>query len=557
MDKTEEIKTDVGKCAAQLLQGLLRSRKNLKIYPVNNPMYAKVVEESFRKLDSCLDLGGTIDLTITRNDILLGGEVVFKTDGKEENLALFFFRDGLRRLTFEEGLTQEEFQAFLEVISVDFDSEDVEEDLVTLMWEKDFEHIKYQVDESTLMDEDDNYEEEATEKAKEDPTTEGALGKAYHDVFDEEPFKGIIPVPVSDEDLKKLTEEIARDRQDKLPKLVDVLFDLLFSTENEEELKDVVRIMSTAIEYAVRQNNLNGAVTIFRRVHDMAEKARNEIFRRYLKQMAGLSSAPGLFKVIGEMLDSKEGIDEAVFKNFVSVLTPAAIPQLIKLLGELDSIGGRKALIYALTQVGRQDLPKLADGLKDSRWFVVRNVIIVLRQIGERRALDYLGPVGNHEDPRVRKEVLKLVGEMGGKAAVKIASAQLHSDDLSVAIMASQSLGKMGGEEAKAALLEKVMGNEFQDYELSEMKPFFESLARFRDKDVFQFCMGLLEKNPLFGRSKFNAYKACAIYALGLIGSPSALPTLEPLQHSKTKVISEYALSAIKRIQLYASKRSQ
>jgi hypothetical protein len=43
--------------------------------------------------------------------------------------------------------------------------------------------------------------------------------------------------------------------------------------------------------------------------------------------------------------------------------------------------------------------------------------------------------------------------------------------------------------------------------------------------------------------------RACAAYGLGLLGCKDALPVLHKLRDSKNKLLSQYAYSAIKRIE--------
>jgi AAA15 family ATPase/GTPase len=96
-----------------------------------------------------------LQLKIKQNEIFCGSEQVFSSSEKEDNLALFFFKDGLREITFKKWLTNDEMEAFFKVITLDFDTEVVDDDVVTLFWEKDFQNIQYVVDEAVLADEED------------------------------------------------------------------------------------------------------------------------------------------------------------------------------------------------------------------------------------------------------------------------------------------------------------------------------------------------------------------------------------------------------------------
>jgi len=546
----ESIKPEEVKHAEDALQAILKAKRNLRLYPVNNPIYTQMASETYKKVMKFFDVSDTMELTISRSDIRLGSELVYHSDGKEDNLALFLFRDGLRTLTFGQGLREDELLDFMDVISTDFDAEGVEDDLITMLWNKEFQNISYKIDDSDLSDEDENYEEVAEAQAREGANEEENVGKAYEEtVEDNSPVEGIVPIAVSDEDLKLLEKEFEDEKKSKFPKLVEILFDMLYSSDSIDEFKDVVDIISNAVDFCVRNANLSVAISIFRRAREVLERTKTPQAKKELERLLAFAGSPALTKIIGEWLDSKQGINEAVFKEYVSILGPSSIPTFISLLASLETIAGRKAAIYALSVIGRKDFKALAKGLGDERWFVVRNIVVTFRSIGDKRALDYLPKVLNHKEPRVRKEAIKLFGEMGGASAVNHIREHLFSEDHTVEVVCAQALSKIGTDVAKTALIEKITSKGFQEMDLSGMKPFFEALARFRVMDVFEFLMKMLDKSPFFGRTKYNEMKACAIYALGLIGSPKALQVLEEQRASKDRVVSEYAASAIKRIQ--------
>lgn len=548
MSNTDSIKSPEAKHADEALQALVKAKRNLRLYPSNNPIYEQMAKDTYRKVMKYFDFADTMELTITRNEIKLGNETVFKAEGNEDNLALFLFRDGLRTLTITSALDEDEMLDLLEVLSTDTDKEDME-DLVTLLWEKDFNSIIYKVDESDLVDEDDNYEEVAEQQAKEGANEEEGIGNAYEEAEgDEDGPSKIVPVPVDEEDMTELARQVAEEHKSRFPKLVEILFDLLYTSDSVDEFRDVIDILSNAVDYCVRGANLAVAISIFRRAREVNERTKTPEARKELERLLALASSPDIIKIIGEWLDSKQGVKEKVFKEYVSILDARAIPPFISLLGELDTIGGRKAAIYALSVVGAKDFNALAKGLDDKRWFVARNVVLAFRSIGDKRANDYLPRVARHPEARVRKEALKLMGEIGGPSSVVHIKEQLYSDDPSVEIVAAQALSRIGTDSAKVSVLEKIMDKRFQEMELSGMKPFFEALARFRTVDVLDFLLNMLDKKPFFGRAKYNEMKACAIYSLGLMGSPKAVPVIEGQLESKDYLVREYASAALRRI---------
>ncbi|MBI4823194.1 MAG: HEAT repeat domain-containing protein [Nitrospirae bacterium] len=544
MEVTEEVKQ-----AKEVIQAFLKAKKNLRMYPPNNPIYSKTAEDTYKKLEEFLDIQNELNVRIKQNELFLGTDVIYHAEGKSDNLALFFFKDGLRDITFKRGISAEELQSFLEAIAFDFEREDVQDDIVTLLWEKDFQNIKYVVDDAVLT-EDEQYEEEAIKQARGSHPEEDDLQKAYNDAFIVEEVAEVAVVPITDKDLKALVKEFEVDAYDKKDKLIDILFDILFHADSTTEFKDIVGILSDAIEFSIRRGDLGSAVGILKKAREMYNGSISDGMRRHLAQVFLFPGSTEIVKIIGELFDSGTLTDESVFEEYVGFLTKSSIPSFMTVLGELKTINARKVMINALTFLGSKDITTLAKGLKDDRWYVVRNIIYILRRIGDKKAVEYLTKAVKHSDVRVRKEVLKCLGELGGPAVVPTIRDCLSDPDSSVSISAVRSLGAVGSDVARRVLMERILDKGFIDKDFNEKKEYFEALSsRWKDTDTFEFLMRIARKKTLFKRAKNDEIRACAALGLGLMGNNDAISVLYKLRDSKNKFLSEYAYSAVKRIE--------
>ena len=548
MEKTSEISSPEGRCAAEIITSLQRARKNLRIYPENNPIYMRTVEETYRKTMEFFEFGDSLELRIQRNEFMFGDEEVYSGTGQEENFALFFFRDGLRSLTFKSGLEQEELLNFLNVVAVDLDREEVEEDMVTLLWEKDFLNIKYKVDDSVLV-EDENFQKEAEEKVKETPTDEGVMQQAQEAPPEEEETVPITPMPISDEDLKQIARDIEDYGKGNLDKLTDIVFDMLYASGGIEEFKDVVRIIQNSVEHSASNNDLRGAMKIFQRVKDVIRKTKSENVGKTLNEVLRLAGSDSLMKIIGERLDAKDGIEDEDFKEYVGMLSANAIPRMIALMGDLQTIQGRKKAIKALTFIGKRDIGALAKGLKDQRWYVVRNIVLVLRETKDKNALAHIVRALAHEEPRVRREAVKGISDLRGLKYIDRVVQLLYDPDHGVSIAAALALGRLRNKVGMDALQARITDKNLLEEDSSLLKKYFEALSFFKYEDVIGFLEDILKKNPFFGRAAYNELKASAIYCLGLLGNPGAMGLLEEFTESKVKQLADASAMAIKRIQ--------
>ncbi|PIP70059.1 MAG: hypothetical protein COW90_07325 [Nitrospirae bacterium CG22_combo_CG10-13_8_21_14_all_44_11] len=537
------------KAAREVVQALLNAKKTFRMYPETNPMYAKTIEDTHAKFRNFFDYRDELTFKIKQNELFCDSEQIYYNPEKEDNIALFFFKDALREITFKKGFSVKELEDFLKILTVDYDREVLDDDVVMLLWERDFQNVKYVVDEAFLT-EDEDYESEAVREVKDKASDGDELTKAYEDSFTEEGVKDISIVPLTDKDLHAVVKEIEKDAQDKTGKLVAIIFEMLYQAENKSEYEDAAHFLNSIIEFSIRHGDLDTALKILRKarevsgiplIADEAKKSLNMVF-----SFLGYDAA---IKLIGELLDSGVEINEKVWDEYVAFLDKNAIEPFITILGELKSIPARKNVINALISLGRKDIQALAKGLYDSRWYVVRNIIYILGKVGDKAAADYLLKTVNHSDIRVRKEGIKALGELGVPGVFPALRECFNDPEVQIRTAAARALGNIRSTTAKSIILQRMTDAAFVKTEFSEKKEFYEVLSKWKDNDVVEFLMKTLRKKAFFKRALNDENRACAAYCLGLMGNKDALPLLHKAKESKNKLLREYVYSAIKRIE--------
>ena len=543
-----EVSEDI-KAAKDVIQAFLKAKKAVRMYPENNPIYKKTLEDTFSKFTDLFSYRDELNLKIKQNEIFFDAEQVYANTEKDDNLALFFFKDGLRELTFMKGLSQPEMEEFLKIISLDFDREAVDDDIVTLLWEKDFHYIKYVADDAFLV-EDEDFERAEINQVKSKAPPPDEILKAYAAAFESEDVKGISIVNLTDKDLQVLVKEMEKDTLDKTGKIYQILLEMLLQAESVPEYEDVLSLLRNVFSYSLKQKNLRTAVDIMQQTRALAE---NPVFSDTIKRqmnllLASVNSEESI-KSLGEMFDSDAALDEQLASEYTAFLNRTSIPPFISLLGELESIHGRKIVIDILITLGKHDIQAVAKGLQDNRWFVVRNIIYILRHIGDKKAVEYLLATAKHTDERVRKEAIKTLGELKNALALQTLRDCLDDPDPSIRKIAVKALGSIGSETAKRIILEKTSGKAFRDKDFDEKRDFYEVLARWNQADVIDFLIGTLKRKALFGKAKVDENRACAAYCLGLMGSKDSLTVLSKLRDSKNKLLREAVNTAIKKIE--------
>ena len=80
----------------------------------------------------------------------------------------------------------------------------------------------------------------------------------------------------------------------------------------------------------------------------------------------------------------------------------------------------RRHLVEYLAMAGRNDVRLLTPWLRDSRWFIVRNVATAVGKTGRETALPALLAVVDHDDDRVRVEAIRAVATIEGADAIPL-----------------------------------------------------------------------------------------------------------------------------------------
>jgi hypothetical protein len=106
----------------------------------------------------------------------------------------------------------------------------------------------------------------------------------------------------------------------------------------------------------------------------------------------------------------------------------AAADPLLDAVAAAESRGERRGLLALLVRLGPAIAPLVIPRLDDERWYVTRNMLALLEELGETpsgfSALPYL----THKDSRVRLQALKLQLKLGAERARALASALRDAD---------------------------------------------------------------------------------------------------------------------------------
>jgi hypothetical protein len=192
---------------------------------------------------------------------------------------------------------------------------------------------------------------------------------------------------------------------------------------------------------------------------------------------------------------------EAAFR-LAKALKRSIIPPLINsLLSEPDPIM-RKFYLSVLKAIGPDVNPHLIRKLNDKRWFVVRNMLYLLRECDGRSYLSHIKKFVKHKNTNICIEALRTLLHFNTPDAIPFLKLYLRSDN----------------EDLRRATV-RLAGS-------------------CRAKEAVPYLIRILEKRDLFGIASIS--KTEAVQALGDIGDRSAARALLGLYNSRSLFYREY-----------------
>jgi HEAT repeat protein len=125
----------------------------------------------------------------------------------------------------------------------------------------------------------------------------------------------------------------------------------------------------------------------------------------------------------------------------VSKLGAGVATAIAEALSETEDRYARRAYIDAMVALGDSGMEIVAEMVEDSRWFVVRNAVGILGEIGGEQAVSHLTTTLASEDARVRKETVLTLARIGGDDASMLVVGKLEDQDADVRAAACRAIG--------------------------------------------------------------------------------------------------------------------
>jgi hypothetical protein len=534
---------------AELITGLGKALRAFHMYLPNNPIYQRATDNlrtAFVPIWAAID---ELVLTVAETDFLWEEQVVYHQLNKTESLAWGLFKDGMRSLTIRRGAEQEELPRLLEAINrARYLPADAGDDLLTLLWEQDFQFVQYQFVEffgeggGSMPEQTGSYPAGSA-----DPAARARQAQ----VAEEAPPrpKGVVDLEDFDSTLYFLDEseihQVAQQVQEEYARDVrtsalNVLFDL-FELEGDPATRaEIIGIVEHLFPNLLNARDFRTAASVLRESKLLGNRTPGILpeHRARLESFVIKLSEPAIVSQLIQSLDEAPALaGEAEVAEVLRELRASALEPVLSWIPNLTSPALRAVLEQVADRLAASNSDEVLRILRTPASEALASVVTLCGRLGLHQVVPGLADTVTHADPVVRLASVQTLAQLGTPGALALIDKAIEDEDRGVRLAAVRVVGGRGYKGALKRVESVVLGKGVKDMDLTEKMAFFEAYGAIAGPAALKALSGILLPRGLLKMKEAPETRACAAIALGKIRTPESREILARVADDKDLVV--------------------
>ncbi|MDD2501473.1 MAG: HEAT repeat domain-containing protein [Geobacter sp.] len=227
----------------------------------------------------------------------------------------------------------------------------------------------------------------------------------------------------------------------------------------------------------------------------------------------------------------------------IQVLGRAFIEPLLDRMAEEENMSLRRFMMDRVQAFGEAARPYLLARLSDQRWYVLRNIIIMLRTLGPTQEVEQLRPFLRHANPKVRIEALKILLQAGDPVAQRQVLRDLESPDRETQLIAISLVDHNSPPEMARKLMLLVTSGGYTAVECELKSAAVQALGEIGRPEMLPELVKVLASRSLLAFKALNRLKIDIIRSFERYPPQTVLPLLERLSDGSDDVARQAAES--------------
>lgn len=543
----------------ELIRTLVKAVRAFQMYLPNNPIYQRSIDALRAAFNPIWANVPALVIKVSETDLLWMDEVVYHQPAKSESFAWFLYKDGLRVLILRPGVEDEEIAIFLQtVVRTRLLAADAGDDLLTLLWEHEFNFIDYRfaeiiTDTLAVLDPQavdmalggaDPYQQAQTQQKIRDDV--GAVGPGMVDMDEFDSTLYFLDEAEVNSLKQQVDEEYTRDiRTSSLAALLDI-FELQTGTAVREE---IITILEGIFPNLLNRGEFRTVAWLLREFRLIGSRAAaiDPRVKEKLDFFENRLSEPGILAQMLQVVDEAVGVVHD--DDMTELLKELRMPALEPLLGHLPKVKNERArgiLEQAADRIARAHTDEFLLLLRQRQSPGLAAAIQVCRRINLVPAVAPLGDLLHHEEAGIRGAAVEALGALGTPGGLTLLERAVDDPDRGVRLAAVTIVAARGFKGALKRLEAVVQGKGPHELERAEKRHFFEAYASVAGPPSLALLGDILEPKGLFRRKETPETRTCAAYAIAKIKTAEARAILERAVNDKELSVRNAASRALR-----------
>ncbi|MGB9598940.1 MAG: hypothetical protein ACPL7I_00180, partial [Myxococcota bacterium] len=473
---------------------------------------------------------------------------VYKDTDQYSNISYRFFRDGVRRITFKQGLTLNEFLQFLLIVSGLSQVSKQAEDTVSQLWLANLENIELTVIEGGVFLADSDSTENETEKVemetivnfleqKLSSTSNEAIGFARLSAADigmelesVQQIKGLKKKPelVSEED-KEIIQEffLSENEFTRINRIKKILLAILKSDINDIEFQDILENYTLILDYILLLDDISKLSDFFLEIEKesinmtLPQSIRDRILQLRLRLQQEINAdirTERVFQILRTKRVDNIGALKIVLDQF-NENTYTKIPKYIEQIEIQENIN----LILDILKNPRPHFETIwIDLLNSKKLNLVTAALDVIKDINFEGRFEAVKPLLNSQVPQIVIKSLEVIASEGTERAEKEILQYLDANKSTGKDIVLKVIHLLNEDSQANIILKMLLDDEFKIDETQRLVLLSKlaDLIELPQVEIF-FDSIFNERGTLFTKGKVEEKKRMAIKALS--SSPSVI----------------------------------
>ncbi len=541
-----------------LLRLFVKAVRAHQMYLPNNPVYRSAIDAARAAFAPVWAHTDDFSLTFSETEIRwFGVPVMAEATKSADSLPWTFFKDGIREVSFRRGFEQEELAKMFDILQRARNAPPEEDDLLTMLWEADFTHLRYRYVDlgAELVAPLEGEPRGAGGSDGAEAPTPDAVRAAIRaeatrpSVVNMQDFDATLHF-LDEHELDYLRREIGREYAGDLRQnVVSVLLDIWEAQPAPPIREEISGIIETMLLLMLASGELRSVAYLLAESRVAADR--------------GVSVTPEQRQRVGQIPDhlSNEGPLGQLLQALDETADQPPAEELATLFGELRPVALGTALAWiprlrnaVVRTMVESAAERLAAAHSGELVTLIQSAHPVVSAEAVRRsaamkltaAVPALSRVLGDGPPAARSSAVAALTAIDTAGAMQALERAVDDTDREVRLAAVKALLARKHRGAFARLEQKVKDREIRSLDLTERMAFFEAYGALCGEGGVAFLDGLLNGKGMFGKREDSEMRACAAIALGRVGSKKATESLHKSADERDVVVRNAVQRALR-----------